>query len=122
MAYDRYGYDERGDRPAYGAPEGRAGRSERPAAASGGRSARTHRPAAAAPGTPGQVRPAHPLPEHRTGTLDYDRYLERSTSKFKIFSAAEQRRRKRAVAIGAAVAAVVVIIVVWAILSQTPAA
>lgn len=65
------------------------------------------------------VRPAHPLPKHRTGTIDYDRYLERSTNKFKIFSAAERRRRKRAVATGAAIVAAIAIIVIWAIMSQS---
>lgn len=64
------------------------------------------------------VRPAHPLPEYRNNNLDYDRYLERSTSKFKIFSAEERRkRRKSAIAIGA-VLVVVAVVVVWAILSQ----
>lgn len=70
------------------------------------------------PSRPAVARPAHPLPEHRTGTIDYDRYLERSTNKFKIFSAEERRRRKRTVATVAAVVAAVVIIVIWAILSQ----
>lgn len=64
------------------------------------------------------VRPAHPLPAQRSGKLDYDRYLERSTSKFKIFSAEERRKRKRTAIGVAAVLIVVVLIVVWAICSQ----
>lgn len=66
----------------------------------------------------GQVRPAHPLPAQRSGKLDYDRYLERSTSKFKIFSAEERRKRKRTAIAVAAVLIVVLLIVVWAIWSQ----
>lgn len=64
------------------------------------------------------VRPAHPLPAQRSGKLDYDRYLERSTSKFKIFSAEERRRRKRTAIVVAAILIVVAAIVVWAIWSQ----
>ena len=67
---------------------------------------------------PRTVQPAHPLPAQRSTKLDYDRYLERSTSKFKIFSAEERRKRKRtAIGVGI-VLIVVVIIVVWAICSQ----
>ena len=51
--------------------------------------------------------------------LDYDRYLQRSTDRFKIFSAEADRRRKRVIATAVAVAAVVVLIVAWAIASQT---
>lgn len=70
------------------------------------------------PGAPVASRPAHPLPERRTSTLDYDRYLEKSTSKFKIFSAEERRKRMRAAVVVAAVLVVVALIVVWAILSE----
>ena len=66
-----------------------------------------------------QVRPAHPLPSVRSDRLDYDRYLQRSTDRFKIFSAEADRRRKRVIATAVAVAAVVVLIVAWAIASQT---
>lgn len=70
------------------------------------------------PGAPATSRPAHPLPEFRSGALDYDRYLERSTDKFKIFSAGARRRRNRAIATAVAIAAVVVIVVAWAIMSR----
>ncbi len=66
-----------------------------------------------------QIKPAHPLPARRSAKLDYDRYLERSTDKFKIFSAEERRRRKRVLVTAVAVVAVVAVIVVWAILSQS---
>lgn len=108
--YDDPGRDVPADRR--GTP---AARREREPHDAPGAAAR--RPARDAAGRP-PVQPAHPLPEHRTGTIDYDRYLERSTDKFKIFSAAERRRRKRAVATGAAIVAAVAIIVIWAILSQ----
>lgn len=61
---------------------------------------------------------AHPLPAQRSGKLDYDRYLERSTSKFKIFSAEERRKRKRTAITVGIVLLVVAVIVVWAIWSQ----
>ncbi len=65
------------------------------------------------------VRPAHPLPEHRNEKLDYDRYLQQPTQKFKIFSAEEQRRRNRSIVIVVIIALVAAAIVIWAILSQT---
>lgn len=99
IPFDRAG-QERGGRPS-GAPEPERATRQ------------TRIPAGQPP-----IRPAHPLPERRTGTIDYDRYLERSTSKFKIFSAAERRRRKRTIATAAAVVAVVAIVVIWAIMSQ----
>ena len=68
-----------------------------------------------------QIKPAHPLPARRSSKLDYDRYLERSTDKFKIFSAEERRRRKRVLVTAVAVIAVLAVIVVWAILSQSAA-
>lgn len=104
------------------APGSRPERRGEPAGGPSAPDARQRPTNAAGAGMPGQVRPAHPLPAQRSGTLDYDRYLERSTSKFKIFSAAEQRRRRRTIAIGAAIGALAVIIVVWAIMSQTPTA
>ncbi len=64
------------------------------------------------------LRPAHPLPEHRNEKLDYDRYLQQPTQKFKIFSAEEQRRRNRSIIIVVVIALVAAAIVIWAILSQ----
>ena len=69
-------------------------------------------------GAPVASRPAHPLPERRSGTLDYDRYLERSTAKFKIFSAEERRKKIRTAIVVGVILAVVFAIVVWAILSE----
>lgn len=76
--------------------------------------------AGASPSAPDEppIRPAHPLPALRSHELDYDRYLQRPTDRFKIFSAEERRRRGRNAALAVAVAAFVVIIVVWAIASQ----
>jgi len=65
-----------------------------------------------------QVMPAHPLPRYRSGKIDYDRYLEASTNKFKIFSAESRRQRNKSIATGAAIVALVVIIVIWAVLSK----
>lgn len=63
-------------------------------------------------------RPAHPLPAVRTSHIDYDRYLMRSTDKFKIFSAEEQRARNRHLAIGGVIALVAILILVWAVISR----
>jgi hypothetical protein len=62
--------------------------------------------------------PAHPLPEHRSGRIDYDRYLERSTDSFKIFSAGERRRRRHWVLVLALFAVLVALVALWAVLSQ----
>ncbi len=70
------------------------------------------------PGAPAASRPAHPLPERRSGTLDYDRYLERSTAKFMIFSAEERRKKIRTGIVVGVILVVVFAIVVWAILSE----
>ena len=64
------------------------------------------------------VLPAHPLPMYRSGKIDYDRYLEASSNKFKIFSAETRRQRNKAIATGVAIAALVAIIVIWAVLSK----
>jgi hypothetical protein len=66
----------------------------------------------------GGVRPAHPLPEVRSGKLDYDRYLQTSSDKFQIFSAGERRRHRRTAVVVAAVAVAVLFVVAWAIASQ----
>lgn len=83
----------------------------------GARRPSARRPPASAPAEP-PIRPAHPLPALRSHELDYDRYLQRSTDRFKIFSAEDRRRRGRNAALAVAVAAFVVIVVVWAIASQ----
>lgn len=70
------------------------------------------------PGAPAASRPAHPLPERRNATLDYDRYLERSTAKFKIFSAEERRKKIRTGVMVGIILVAVFAIVVWAILSE----
>ena len=64
------------------------------------------------------VLPAHPLPMYRSGKIDYDRYLEASSNKFKIFSAETRRQRNKAIATGVAIAALVAVIVIWAVLSK----
>lgn len=63
--------------------------------------------------------PAHPLPAVRTGRIDYDRYLERSTAKFKIFSAEERRIRNRRLAVGLVILALAVVILAWVVVSRT---
>lgn len=63
--------------------------------------------------------PAHPLPAVRTGRIDYDRYLERSTAKFKIFSAEERRIRNRRLAVGLVILLLAVIILIWVVVSRT---
>ena len=77
----------------------------------------TRRAQSPAAGQP-PILPAHPLPQYRSRELDYDRYLEASSNKFKIFSAETRRQRKRTLATAAAVAALVVIVIIWAVLSQ----
>lgn len=63
-------------------------------------------------------RPAHPLPAVRTSHIDYDRYLERETARFKIFSAEERRARNRRIAIGLVIGVVVALILAWAVASR----
>ena len=119
MAYAADRQSDRADAPrsqSIPLDRGGQGRDARP---SGDPAARRDPRQGRAPAGRPPIRPAHTLPEHRTGTIDYDRYLERSTSKFKIFSAAERRRRKRTAATAVAVAALVAIIVIWAIMSQS---
>ncbi len=65
---------------------------------------------------PPGIRPAHPLPSRRTRTLDYDRYLEPPTAKFRIFSAEQRRQRRRRVIVTLAVIAVLAAILLWAFL------
>ncbi len=61
------------------------------------------------------IRPAHPVTSHRVRTRDYDRYLERSQSKFQIFTA-QSRRRKTRTALGWAALALFVLATIVAII------
>jgi hypothetical protein len=96
--------------------------SRRPSRQTGGGGARGGAPGRrrdgdVRPDTPTIDHPAHPLPSVRHGTIDYDRYLEPPSAKFKIFSAERRRQRRRAIAIGVLVAVIVVLIVAWAVVS-----
>ena len=66
------------------------------------------------------IRPAHPLPALKSSRIDYDRYLQRSKDKFRIFSAEERRRRNRAAAAAAGLGLFVVatIVIIFMLLNQ----
>jgi hypothetical protein len=69
--------------------------------------------------TPTIDRPAHPLPNVRRNAIDYDRYLEPASAKFKIFSAEKRRRQRRTIIIAVLAIIVLVAIIAWAIASGT---
>lgn len=73
------------------------------------------------PSSPAIDRPAHPRQQARSGSVNYDRYIEPLAVRSPIFSAERRRQRFRTVAIGLAIGALLLLLVIWVVLSRSAA-